>query len=153
MTQSVLSGASRVHLPRASYVLLLDFLCERFAAISRESWQQRMLEGKVLDAQQRCLTPAEPYQPGSLVYYFREVAHEPLVPFTESILYQDEHLIAVDKPHFLPTMPAGRYVEETLLRRLTKRLGNADIVPIHRLDRLNAGVVLFSANPCSRDAY
>ena len=153
MTQSALSGASRVHLPSGSYVWLLDFLCERFAAISRESWQQRMLDGKVLDEQQRCLTPTAPYQAGTLVYYFREVPNEMVVPFTESILYQDEHLIAVDKPHFLPTMPAGRYVEETLLRRLIKRLGNSDIVPIHRLDRLTAGVVLFSVNPGSRDAY
>ncbi|HKM27761.1 MAG TPA: pseudouridine synthase [Thiopseudomonas sp.] len=153
MTQPTLLGASRVHLPSGPYALLLDFLCERFAAISRESWQQRMLDGKVLDGQRRCLTPTEPYQAGTLVYYFREVPNETAVPFTESILYQDEHLIAVDKPHFLPTMPAGRYVEETLLRRLMKRLDNADIVPIHRLDRLTAGVVLFSVNPCSRDAY
>ncbi len=153
MKNSALLGASRVHLPSEPYVLLLDFLCERFTAISRDRWQQRMLEGKVVDQQQRYLLPAEPYQPGSLVYYFREVLDEAAVPFTETILYQDEHLIAVDKPHFLATMPAGRYVEETVLRRLMQRLNNPHIVPIHRLDRLTAGVVLFSVNPSSRDAY
>lgn len=153
MTKSVLLGASKVRLPQAEYALLLDFLVERFPAITRETWQQRMLSGKVLDAQQRSLLPAEPYQAGALVYYFREVADEPQVPFTEHILYQDAHLIAVDKPHFLPTMPAGRYVEKTVLRRLMKRLDNPDIAPIHRLDRLTAGVLLFSVNPKSRDAY
>ncbi|MDY0206496.1 MAG: pseudouridine synthase [Pseudomonas sp.] len=153
MTGFTLLGASRVHLPSEPYVLLLDFLCERFTAVSRASWQQRMLEGKVLDEQQRYLLPAEPYQAGTLVYYFREVLDETAVPFTETILYQDEHLVAVDKPHFLPTMPAGRYVEETVLRRLMKRLDNPHIVPIHRIDRLTAGVVLFSINPSSRDAY
>lgn len=153
MTVSRLIGASRVRLPHAAYPLLLDFLAERFTTISRATWQQRMLAGKVLDEQQRCLLPAEPYQAGALVHYFREVPAESLVPFSETILYQDAHLIAVDKPHFLATMPAGRYVEETLLRRLIKRLDNPDIVPIHRLDRLTAGVVLFSVNPSSRDAY
>jgi tRNA pseudouridine32 synthase/23S rRNA pseudouridine746 synthase len=153
MTISPLFGASRVRLPHAAYSLLLDFLSERFIAISRETWRQRMLAGKVLDEQQRCLLPNESYQAGALVYYFREVVDEPIVPFTETILCQDEHLLVVDKPHFLSTQPAGRYVEESLLRRLMKRLDNPNIVPIHRLDRLTAGVVLFSVNPRSRDAY
>jgi tRNA pseudouridine32 synthase/23S rRNA pseudouridine746 synthase len=153
MTVSRLFGASRVRLPHTEYPLLLDFLCERFTAISRATWQQRMFDGKVLDEQQRCLLPTERYQAGALVYYFREVVNELIVPFTETILHQDEHLLVVDKPHFLPTLPAGRYVEETVLRRLIKRLDNPDIVPIHRLDRLTAGVVLFSVNPLSRDAY
>lgn len=153
MTASPLFGASRVRLPHTAYPLLLDFLSERFVAISRETWRQRMLAGKVLDEQQHCLLPTETYQAGTLVYYFREVVDEPVVPFTETILYQDEHLLVVDKPHFLPTQPAGRYVEESVLRRLMKRLDNPEIVPIHRLDRLTAGVVLFSVNPSSRDAY
>ena len=153
MTASILFGASKVRLPDQPYALLLDFLSERFSSITRETWQQRMLDGKVLNAQQRALLPAEPYQVGAVVYYFREVANELPVPFTETILFQDEHLIAIDKPHFLPTMPAGRYVEETVLRRLMKRFDNQHIVPIHRLDRLTAGVVLFSVNPTSRDAY
>lgn len=153
MTESILFGASRVRLPDQPYALLLDFLSAHFSAISRDTWQQRMLSGKVLDAQQQALLPEEPYQAGAVVYYFREVVNELSVPFTETILYQDEHLIAVDKPHFLPTMPAGRYVEETVLRRLMKRFNNQNIVPIHRLDRLTAGVVLFSVNPNSRDDY
>ena len=146
-------GASQVRLPNQPYSLILDFLSERFAAIGRDVWHQRMLSGKVLDAQQRCVLPTASYQPGALLYYFREVPNEVSVPFTERILYQDQHLLAVDKPHFLATLPAGRYVEETVLRRLMKRLDNPDIVPIHRLDRLTAGVLLFSLNPSSRNAY
>lgn len=146
-------GASQVRLPNQPYSLILDFLSERFAAIGRDVWHQRMLSGKVLDAQQCCVLPTASYQPGALLYYFREVPNEVSVPFTERILYQDQHLLAVDKPHFLATLPAGRYVEETVLRRLMKRLDNPDIVPIHRLDRLTAGVLLFSLNPSSRNAY
>lgn len=153
MTGSTLFGASRVRLPEQPYRLLLDFLAAHFSAISRETWQQRMLNGRVLNAEQHALPPTTPYQAGTLVYYFRAVADETAVPFTEKILYQDAHLLVVDKPHFLPTLPAGRYLEETVLRRLIKRFNNPDIVPIHRLDRLTAGVVLFSLNPKSRALY
>ncbi|MNE49158.1 Ribosomal large subunit pseudouridine synthase A [compost metagenome] len=61
--------------------------------------------------------------------------------------------MVADKPHFLPVTPAGEYVEQTLLRRLIRRLDNPHLVPLHRIDRHTAGLVLFSANPQSRSAY
>jgi tRNA pseudouridine32 synthase / 23S rRNA pseudouridine746 synthase len=93
------------------------------------------------------------YKVGLRVQYFREVLTEIEVPFIETILYADEHLVVADKPHFLPVTPSGGYVEQTLLARLTRRLGNPHLVPIHRIDRLTAGLVLFSANAQTRDAY
>ena len=71
----------------------------------------------------------------------------------ETILYADAHLVVADKPHFLPVVPAGRFVRETLLARMVRRLGNADLVPLHRIDRDTAGLVLFSADPATRTAY
>ena len=94
-----------------------------------------------------------PYRAGLRIHYYREVADEPPIPFTETVLHVDEHLLVVDKPHFLPVTPAGGFVEQTLLRRLMHRLGNPDLVPLHRIDRATAGLVLFSANPASRAAY
>jgi len=85
--------------------------------------------------------------------YFREVADEPVIPFAEAIVHQDADLLVADKPHFLPVTPAGDYVRETLLARLVARTGNRDLVPLHRLDRLTAGLVLFSTRPDTRDAY
>ena len=69
-----------------------------------------------------------------------EVAEEPTIPFSESILHVDGDLVVADKPHFLPVMPAGRYVRETLLTRLIGRLGNLELVPLHRIDRVTAGL-------------
>jgi len=94
-----------------------------------------------------------PYRPGTVVTYHREVPDETPVPFEETIIYADDDLVVADKPHFLPVMPAGRYVEETLSVRLVRRLGNPDLVALHRLDRVTAGLVVFSARPSSRDAY
>ena len=144
---------STLHLPQGEWSTVLDCLCAHFPAISRELWLERMARGRVLDAQGQPLGAGEPYRAGLKVHYFREVAAETLIPFAESILHIDEHLLVADKPHFLPVMPAGEYVEQTLQARLAKRLGNADLVPLHRIDRHTAGLVLFSTNPQSRGLY
>ncbi len=105
------------------------------------------------DAQGRALAADQRWQVGLEILYFREVSAEPSIPFSERILYQDADLLVADKPHYLPVTPAGGYVRETLLARLVAHTGNAGLVPLHRLDRLTAGLVLFSQRPDSRDAY
>lgn len=147
------SRPSTLHLPQGDWPTVLDCLCERFPAIDRATWLDRMARGRVLDARQQPIGPQHAYRVGLRIHYFREVPNETPVPFQERILHLDEHLLVADKPHFLSVMPAGEYVEETLLARLCKRLGNPDLVPIHRIDRLTAGLVLFSVNPQSRGAY
>ena len=143
---------SRIALPPGAWPSVLDFLCERFPAVSRDAWEDRMVRGLV-EAGGRLVDRLTPYRPGDVVTYRREVAAEPRIPFEETIVYQDDDLVVADKPHFLPVMPAGRYVEETLSVRLVRRLDNPDLVALHRLDRGTAGLVVFSARPSSRDAY
>src|SRR5450756_1065296 len=99
------------------------------------------------------MTPNSPYQSHVRVYYYRAVPDEPKIPFDEVILFQDEHLVVVDKPHFLPVMPSGGYLAETVLVRLKRRLKIDALVPIHRIDRDTAGLVMFSKQPASRSAY
>jgi tRNA pseudouridine32 synthase/23S rRNA pseudouridine746 synthase len=144
---------STLHLPQGNWTSVLDCLCAHFASISREVWLDRMARGRVLGADGLPIGPQQAYKVGLRVQYFREVAQEIEVPFIETILYADEHLVVADKPHFLPVTPSGSYVEQTLLARLVRRLGNPQLVPIHRIDRLTAGLVLFSANPQTRDRY
>ncbi|HRL93561.1 MAG TPA: pseudouridine synthase [Pseudomonas sp.] len=148
-----LARRSTLHLPQGEWATVLDCLCAHFPAISREVWLDRMARGRVLDAEQQPVGAEHAYKVGLRIHYFREVPSEIVVPFVETILYADEHLVVADKPHFLPVTPSGGYVEQTLLARLVRRLGNPQLVPIHRIDRLTAGLVLFSANPASRDAY
>jgi len=144
---------STVHLPPGSWSTVLDALCAHFATISRAQWLDRIARGLVLDRQGVAITAGTPYSPGLRIHYHREVLDEAPIPFTETLLHVDDHLVVADKPHYLPVTPAGEYVEQTLLRRLIHRLGNADLVPLHRIDRATAGLVLFSANPASRAAY
>lgn len=157
MSESVFSAAqqqaSTLYLPPGSWATVLDCLCAKFPAISREQWLDRFARGRVLDENGKAIAPDLAYREGLRVHYFREVANETPIPVVETILYADEHLVVADKPHFLPVTPAGEYVEQTLLRRLIHRLGNPDLVPLHRIDRHTAGLVLFSANPQTRSAY
>ncbi|AQT11162.1 tRNA pseudouridine32 synthase/23S rRNA pseudouridine746 synthase [Pseudomonas protegens] len=145
--------ASTLYLPPGSWATVLDCLCDHFKAISREQWLDRIARGRVLDGQGQPISLELAYREGLRIHYFREVPDEKVIPVEETILYADEHLVVADKPHFLPVTPAGEYVEQTLLRRLIRRLGNPHLVPLHRIDRHTAGLVLLSANPDSRSAY
>lgn len=157
MSTSVFSAAqnqaSTLCLPPGNWPTVLDCLCEHFSAIGREQWLDRITRGRVLDAQGNGIAVDLAYKEGLRIHYFREVPDEKHIPVLETILYADEHLVVADKPHFLPVTPAGEYVEQTLLRRLIRRLDNPHLVPLHRIDRHTAGLVLFSANPESRSAY
>lgn len=145
--------ASRLQLPPGPWPTVLDGLCARFPAIPRDCWRERFARGRVLDAGGAPLAPDAPYRVGAEIHYYREVRDEPRIPFEETVLHVDAHLVVADKPHFLPVVPAGGFVEETLLARLIRRLGNPDLVPLHRIDRATAGLVLFSADPATRTRY
>ena len=66
------------------------------------------------------------------------------------MLYCDNHLLVVDKPHGLLTQPSGtadpNLQEEAKLwlKQQYQKPGNVFLEPIHRLDRPVAGIVLFA---------
>lgn len=145
--------ASRLQLPPGPWTSVFECLCAQFPGIDAAQWRERFARQRVLDAKGQPLALDAPFRVGLTVRYFREVEHEVPIPFEASILHVDADLIVVDKPHFLPVIPAGRHVEETVLRRLMRELGNPDLVPLHRIDRATAGLVLFSASPRTRSRY
>ena len=145
--------ASCVVVPPGDWVSALDFFAWRFAFVARAEWAQRFAAGDVVDSEGLVLRSDSVVHTGQRVYYFRDVPAEPAIPFQEQILWQNQDLLVVDKPHFLPVIPSGKYVRETLLVRLGKTLGSSTLAPIHRIDRDTAGLVLFSLNPATRDAY
>ncbi|MFC5523989.1 RluA family pseudouridine synthase [Polaromonas jejuensis] len=144
---------SCVGLPAGHWPTITDFLIERFPAISREVWLQRMQDGLVVDEFGAAVTPARAYRGHMRLYYYRALDDEPRIPFEATVLFQDEHLIVADKPHFLPVTPSGHYLQETLLVRLKNQLDMDDLIPVHRIDRETAGLVLLSVRRSERDAY
>ena len=91
--------------------------------------------------------------PGERIWYFRELADEPQLPSDMPVLYEDEHVLAIDKPHFLPTTPRGSYIAQTALTKLRVREQNPLLIPIHRLDRPTAGVLLFAKTVQARRPF
>lgn len=146
-------AASFVWLPQEQWPSLLAFFAHRFPNVESLSWQARMLRGEVVDERGTVLHADSPFRPGACVFYYREPPPETAIPFDELILHQDTHLLVVDKPHFLPVIPGGRFLRETLLVRLKQKLGLEHLAPIHRLDRETAGIILFSLNPASSGRY
>lgn len=132
------------------------FLAARLPVLSLAQWRARLAAGEVLDAAGQALAVDAPHVAHTRLWYWRALPPdvvEPVIPFEAELLFQDEHLIAVDKPHFLPMAPKGRHVQQTLLVRLKRQLGIDTLVPMHRLDRETAGVVLFMVRPQDRHAY
>ena len=144
---------SCVGLPAGDWPTFTDFLVQRFPAISRSVWLERMAAGLVADEFGGLVTAEQPYRGHMRLYYYRALAAEPALPFEAAVLYQDDHLVVADKPHFLPVTPSGHYLQETLLVRLKNQLAIDSLVPIHRIDRETAGLVLFCVQPAERDAY
>ena len=135
------------------WATVAEFLIERFHGVPEPVWLQRLAMGDVVDDEGQQITAQCVYSPLRRLYYYRAVPNERRIPFDEVILWQDEHLLVVDKPHFLPVLPSGKYLQETVLTRLKNRLGVDALSPIHRIDRDTAGLVLFSIQPATRDAY
>ena len=144
---------SALRLPPGTWTTVFECLCAHFPSVTLEQWSARFASGRVLDAEHNAISANHAYRVGLTVHYFREVEDEPRIPFTESLVHVDEHIVVADKPHFLPVTPAGRFVRETLLARLIDRLGNRALVPLHRIDRGTAGLVLFSAQAATRSHY
>jgi predicted sulfurtransferase/23S rRNA-/tRNA-specific pseudouridylate synthase len=148
-------NASCVALPGdvSAWPMVINFLSYRFENVSRETWQQRITDGDVIDEAGHKISIETRSKAHQKIYYFRSVNDEPRIPFSETIVYRDEWIVVADKPHFLPVVPSGHYVQETLLTRLKKTLGIGALSPIHRIDRDTAGLVIFSIQAQTRDAY
>lgn len=149
---AIASNYSTVTMPAAlpPYPTILAFLSARFPRVSAETWKLRIYQGRVLNDRGVPIGTDTAYTPQRRLYYFREGEREPVIPFQETILFQNEEFLVACKPHFLPVIPSGPYINECLLNRLQRRTGNPDLAPINRIDRETAGLVLFSTRKENR---
>lgn len=147
-------SASRVFLPAdQTYPNLLQFFISQFPHIEASEWEYRFSQGLITNKDGDAVAADDAYHANTHLMYFRRLAREPQIPFKERVLFQDEHIVVADKPHFLPVIPSGLYLRQTLLNRLKKATGIQTLSPIHRIDRDTAGLVIFSINPEERAQY
>jgi len=147
--------ASKLSLPQTNpgVSTILEYLILKFPFIHAQVWYQRISDGKVHRHDGSLITALSPFKAQQRIYYYREVESEPTIPFEESILFQDKHILVAYKPHFLPVIPGGKYVNECLQNRLRGSTGINNLQALHRLDRVTAGLVVFSVNSDTRHFY
>lgn len=147
-------SSSRVYLPATKKCSnLLEFFTSHFPHIDQAEWLARFQDGLIMSLDGQVVSATDAYQANTHLLYFRRLRREPEIPFDEHILFQDEHILVADKPHFLPVTPSGLYLHQTLLNRLKKSTGIQELSPIHRIDRDTAGLVIFSIKPLERALY
>ena len=146
-------GPSRVYLPDGNWATLLDFMLERFPHVPPDMLHARLARGDIVDSAGLAQDPDSPYRARRWLWYYREVESEATIPFDLPVLFRDDLLVVVDKPHFLASIPGGRYLRETVLTRLRRDLALPELSPLHRLDRDTAGVLVFCVLPENRGAY
>lgn len=146
---------SRVWLAEGGWSTIGQFLVERFPHVAEADLRWRLARGDIVDTAGQPMAFDMPYQPHAKqwLWYYRHVPDEVPVPFEMPILYADDTLIVVDKPHFLASTPGGQYLQHTALTRVRQHFDDVAISPLHRLDRETAGILLFCRKPELRGAY
>jgi tRNA pseudouridine32 synthase/23S rRNA pseudouridine746 synthase len=144
----------RVRLPAGgAWATVREHLVERLSGAGAGTVEAMFAAGRIVGADGRAVASDAPYEPGMYVWFHREAPPEVPVPFPLEVVYRDEHIVVADKPHFLATTPRGGHVTETALARLRRELDLPALGAAHRLDRLTAGLVLFTVRPEERGAY
>ncbi|WP_309115905.1 pseudouridine synthase [Saccharothrix sp.] len=144
---------ARLRLPvDGPWTTLRDHLVERLPRVAPERIDLMLAEGRIYDLNGP-VAPDAAFAPGTSVWFHRDLPEEVPVPFDIRVVYQDDSILVVDKPHFLATIPRGKHIVQTALVRLRTELGLPHLSPAHRLDRVTAGLVLFVVDPAMRGRY
>ncbi|MBC2639820.1 MULTISPECIES: pseudouridine synthase [unclassified Rhodococcus (in: high G+C Gram-positive bacteria)] len=144
---------TRLRMPDVgSWSTVLEYLVARFPH-DEIRLREKVGASEVVDERGLPITAGTPFAPRRFVYLYRDPPVEKRVPFEIEILHRDENLLVVDKPHFLASTPRGAYVAESALVRLRRDLDLPELTPAHRLDRLTAGVLIFTVRREVRRDY
>jgi tRNA pseudouridine32 synthase/23S rRNA pseudouridine746 synthase len=148
MTSSFVVTPTEIH-----WQTVTEFLLYRFPHLNPTALKNRIESGQIFYDDGSIVPADAPLTAHQRFWYFRENPAEPQIPFNYDILFEDENIIVVDKPHFLSTTPVGNFLKETVVTRLRHQTSNMDIAPAHRLDRATAGVLLLTKHKAAREPY
>ena len=115
--------------------------------------QARFDNNEVVLRDQTVLHPKTLLSTDTDVYFYRMPAPETPVPYDIPIIFEDEHLLVVDKPPFMATMPRAKHIDQTATVQIRRKTGIDELSPAHRLDRLTSGILVFTKTKDVRGAY
>jgi tRNA pseudouridine32 synthase / 23S rRNA pseudouridine746 synthase len=136
----------------SSWATMRDHLVERLPRVDPARIDAMLLEERIVD-RHGPIAPDAPFVPEEFLWFHRDIPDEVPVPFEIGVVHRDDHLLVVDKPHFLATIPRGSHILQTALVRLRKELDLPTLSPAHRLDRPTAGLLMFVVHRERRGAY
>lgn len=146
--------AARVRLPSTgNWATVRDYFCYLLPRQGSQAIDAAFADGRYVDPNGQVLTAQTPFTPALTIYFYRDLPSETDDASDLRILYQDERIVVVDKPHLVATMPRGAHVRQTALAQARRLTGCATLTPAHRLDRDTAGVLLMTTQPVYRGAY
>jgi 23S rRNA-/tRNA-specific pseudouridylate synthase len=115
-------------------------------------WIQRIQNGQIQIDGEVVKDPNTLLRSGSKLVYSRLPWKEPDTPYSLEVLYEDDDLIALNKPSGLQVLPGGLFQQRTVLTQLQWCFGKNDSyigsresphpVPVHRLGRGTSGILL-----------
>lgn len=153
--KSIAPFISRLYLPKLDKEpkTIFEYLITRFPHLKAEILASRIMEKELFLDDNNPITLLTPYKAGLTIFYHRATDKEEIIPFQEQVIFENDEILVVDKPPFLPVTPSGKYVNECLLSRLIHKYDYKELTPIHRLDLETSGLVLFSKNNQTRHLY
>ncbi|MCP2235201.1 RluA family pseudouridine synthase [Prauserella halophila] len=145
--------AARIRLPvDGTWATVREHLVQRLHRLEPTYIDEMLTAGRFVTATGP-VSVDTPYVPGEFVWFHRDLPDEVPVPFDIGIVHRDDDLVVADKPHFLATIPRGNHVMQTALVRLRDELGLPELSPVHRLDRVTAGLLMFTVRRELRGPY
>jgi len=125
------------------------YLTEKFTYHTRNQWQKLIENGQVL-LNHKTVKPSARIPADSILHYDIGDYIEPPANENYSILYEDQDLMAVNKPPNIPVHTSGKYFNNTLIKVLRRDFPNLDLDLINRLDRETSGIILLSKSALAR---
>jgi len=119
---------------------LLHTLSALLPSSSRSRHRQFIQQGRVLVDSKVCYAPNHTVFPGQVVTFSEQKIH---YESNISILFQDEHLVVIEKPSGLLSVATNFETAETAHALLKNRYKNKKVYVIHRLDQETSGLMLF----------
>lgn len=135
----------------APWASIRDFLRDRLPA--RVDVDARLARGDFVDEAGRPLAPDAPYRANRVLWFTGPPPTDAPPSEPLRVLYRDERVVVIDKPHGQATTPRGVHARNTALAQVRVELDLPEASPAHRLDRLTAGVLLFTTQRRWRRPY
>ncbi|XP_072997539.1 RNA pseudouridine synthase 5 isoform X5 [Typha latifolia] len=120
-----------------------------------EGWLHRIRNGQITVEGQVVRDPNTILREGSIVVYHRFPWKEPFAPHLLEVLYEDDDMVAINKPSGLQVLPGGLFQQRTVLTQLQwkewrkpsefcskRKTAQSHPVPVHRLGRGTSGILL-----------